>query len=63
MAGVGAGNDLGSHRSSGEGELGARVCGEVREVLRDMVNMMDTSLWPEGDREHVGDELRGGGCG
>ena len=28
-----------------------------------MVNMMDTSLWPEGDREHVGDELRGGGCG
>ena len=32
VAGVGAGNDLGGRRSSGGDELGARVCGEVREV-------------------------------
>ena len=31
VAGVGTGDDLVCHRSSGEGELGARVCGEVRE--------------------------------
>ena len=67
VAGVGAGDDFGGHRSLAEGELDARGVGEVRGVagwvLRDVVSMMDTSLWPEGDREHVGDELHGGGCG
>ena len=29
---IGAGDDLGGRRSSGGGELGTRVCGEVREV-------------------------------
>ena len=29
VAGMGAGDDLGGRRSSGGGELGARVCGEV----------------------------------
>ena len=32
-------------------------------MLRDRVSMMDTVEWSEGDREHVGDELHGGGCG
>ena len=32
VAGIGAGDDLGGRRSSGGGELGARVCGEVRGV-------------------------------
>ena len=67
VAGVGAGNDLGGHRSSGEGELGARVCGEVREVhgwtQRNVVSALDTVSWPEDGREHVGDEIRGGACG
>ena len=31
-------------------------------MLRDTVSMTDTSLWPEDDREHVGDELHGGGA-
>ena len=31
-------------------------------MLRDTVSMMDTVEWSEGDREHVGDELHGGGC-
>ena len=67
VAGVGAGDDFGGHRSSAEGELYARGVGEVRgvasEVLRDAVSMMDTVEWPEDDREHVGDEVHGGGCG
>ena len=29
VAGIGAGDDLGGRRSSGGGELEARVCGEV----------------------------------
>ena len=32
VAGISASNDLGGRRSSGGGELGARVCGEVRGV-------------------------------
>ena len=32
VAGVGAGDDLGGHRSSVGDELEARVCGEVRGV-------------------------------
>ena len=32
VAGIGAGDDLGGRRSSGGGELGARVCGEVQGV-------------------------------
>ena len=32
VAGIGAGDDLGGRRSSGGGELEARVCGEVRGV-------------------------------
>ena len=32
VAGIGVGDDLGGRRSSGGGELGARVCGEVRGV-------------------------------
>ena len=32
VAGIGADDDLGGRRSSGGGELGARVCGEVRGV-------------------------------
>ena len=32
VAGVGAGDDLGGHRSSVGNELEARVCGEVRGV-------------------------------
>ena len=32
-------------------------------MLSDTVSMMDTVEWSEGDREHVGDELHGGGCG
>ena len=67
VAGVGAGDDLGGHRSSGEGKLGARVCGEVREVhgwtQRNVVSALDTVSWPEDGREHVGDEIRGGACG
>ena len=67
VAGVGAGDDFGGHRGSVEDELGARGVGEARgvasQMLRDTVSMMDTKLWPEGDREHLGDELRGGGCG
>ena len=67
VAGVGAGDDLGGHRSSGEGELGARVCGEVRGVhgwtQRSVVSALDTVRWPEDGREHVGDEIRGGACG
>ena len=66
VAGVGAGDDLGGHWSSGEGELGARVCGEVREVhgwtQRNVVSALDTVSWPEDGREHVGDEIRGGAC-
>ena len=66
VAGVGAGDDLGGHRSSGEGELGARVCGEVREVhgwaQRSVVSALATAGWPEDGREHVGDEIRGGAC-
>ena len=58
VAGVGAGDDLGGHRSSGEGELGARVCGEVRGVhgwtQRSMVSAMDTERWPEDGQENVG---------
>ena len=50
VAGVGAGDDLGGHRSSGEGELGARVCGEVRGVhgwtQRSVVSALDTVRWP-----------------
>ena len=46
VAGVGAGDDFGGHRSSAEGELYARGVGEVRGVagwvLRDVVSMMDT---------------------
>ena len=67
VAGVGTGDDLGGHRSSGEGELGARVCGEVRGVhgwtQRNVVSAMDTVRWPEDGREHVGDEIHGGACG
>ena len=67
VAGVGVGDNLGGHRSSGEGELGARVCGEVREVhgwtQRNVVSALDTVSWPEDGREHVGDEIRGGACG
>ena len=67
VVGVGAGDDLGGHRSSGEGELGARVCGEVREVhgwtQRNVVSALDTVSWQEDGREHVGDEIRGGACG
>ena len=29
VAGIGVGDDLGGRRSSGGGDLGARVCGEV----------------------------------
>ena len=32
VAGISTGDDLGGRRSSGGGELGARVCGEVRGV-------------------------------
>ena len=32
VAGVGAGDDFGGHRSSAEGELDARAVGEVRGV-------------------------------
>ena len=32
VAGIGAGDDLGGRRSSGGGQLGARVCGEVQGV-------------------------------
>ena len=66
VAGVGAGDDFGGHRSSGEGELGAKVCGEVRGVhswtQRSMGSALDTAGWPEDGREHVGDEIRGGAC-
>ena len=59
VAGIGAGDDLGGRRSSGGGELGARVCGEVREVhdwtQRNVVSALDTVSWPEDGREHVGD--------
>ena len=67
VAGVGTGDDFGGHRSSAEGELGAKVCGEVWGVhgwtQRSMGSALDTVEWPEDDREHVGDELHGGGCG
>ena len=67
VAGIGAGDDLGGRRSSGGGELGARVCGEVREVhgwtQRNVVSALDTVSWPEDGREHVGDEIRDGACG
>ena len=33
VAGVGAGDDFGSHRSSAEGELEARGVGEVRGAV------------------------------
>ena len=67
VAGIGAGDALGGRRSSGGGELGARVCGEVRGVhgwtQRSVVSALDTVRWPEDGREHVGDEIRGGACG
>ena len=67
VAGVCADDNLGGHRSSGEGELRARVCGEVRGVhgwtQRSVVSALDTVRWPEDGREHVGDEIRGGACG
>ena len=67
VAGVVAGDDFGGHRGSAEDELSARGVGEARGVasyvLHDTVSMMDTMEWSEGDREHVGDELHGGGCG
>ena len=67
VAGIGAGDDLGGRRSSGGGELEARVCGEVRGVhgwtQRSVVSALDTVRWPEDGREHVGDEIRGGACG
>ena len=67
VAGVGAGDDLGGHRSSSEGEFGARVCSEVRGVhgwtQRSVVSALDTAGWPEDGREHVGDEICGGACG
>ena len=67
VAGVGAGDDLGGHRSSVGDELEARVCGEVRGVhgwtQRSVGSALDTVEWPEDGREHVGDELHGGGCG
>ena len=62
VAGVGAGDDFGGYRGSAEDELDTRGVGEAR-ALRDTVSMMDTVEWSEGDREHVGDELHGGGCG
>ena len=62
VAGVGVGDDFGGHRGSAEDELDAGGVGEAR-ALRDTVSMMDTVEWSEGDREHVGDELHGGGCG
>ena len=67
MAGVGAGDDLGGHRSLVGDELEARVCGEVRGVhgwtQRSVVSALDTVRWPEDGREHVGDEIHGGACG
>ena len=52
---------------SGDGELGARVCGEVRGVhgwtQRSVVSALDTVRWPEDGREHVGEEVRDGACG
>ena len=67
VAGVGAGDDLGGHRSSIGDELEARVCGEVRGVhgwtQRSVVSALDTMSWPENGREHVGDEIRDGVCG
>ena len=67
VAGVGAGDDLGGHRSSVGNELEARVCGEGRGghgwTQRSMVSAMDTERWPEDGREHVGDEIHGGACG
>ena len=67
VAGVGAGDDLGGHRSSVGGELEARAWGEVRGVhgwtQRNMVSALVTVSWAEDGREHVGDEIRGGACG
>ena len=67
VAGVGAGDDLGGHRSSVGDELEAGVCGEVRGVhgwtQRSVVSALDTERWPEDGREHVGDHLHGGACG
>ena len=67
VAGVGAGDDFGGHRGSVEDELGARGVGEARgvasKVLWDSVSKMDTILWPECSRKHVGDEVRDGACG
>ena len=66
-AGIGAGDDLGGRRSSGGGELGARVCGEVRGVhdwtQHSVVSALDTERWPKDGREHFSDEIRGGACG
>ena len=65
-AGVGAGGDFGSHRSSAKVELVARGIGEVRGVhgwaRRSMVSALDTAGWPEDGRKHVGDEIRGSAC-
>ena len=67
VAGIGTGDDLGGCRSLGGGELGARVCGEVRVVhgwtQRSVVSALDTVRWPEDGREHVGEEVRDGACG
>ena len=66
VAGVGAGDDFGGHRSSAKVELVARGIGEVRGVhgwaQRSVVSALDTAGWPKDGREHVGDEIRGGAC-
>ena len=67
VAGNGAGDDFGGHRSSGEVELDARGHGEARGVVlrvpTSAVSALDMVVWPVGGRSHVGDELRGGACG
>ena len=67
VAGNGAGDDFGGHRSSGDDEPEATEHGEARgEVLRvptSVVSALDMVVWPVGGRSHVGDEPRGRACG
>ena len=61
VAGVGAGDDFGDHRSSAEGELYARGVGEVRGVARGQIWL---ELARPGDATQLGGEgaVTGRGC-
>ena len=67
VAEIGTGDDLGGRRSSAEVEHDARghgeACGVVLRVPVSAVSALDMVVWPVGGWSHVGDELRGGGCG